>query len=198
LEDVPHQAEQGGVTVHPLKQLMWLKIGLGEKEDYSDYTDPFYAECAKRMFPRQKGQITLTRSYSMNDDDMSFMREVFMPDTQGNDKPKLPFNQYIVEWGLHRVSQEVNTATGGGGALADMRRKYGNHFQCRYSIPRPDGEPIKVSVISGMMFYSRKDAPYEVMIDGGSDRHMAYQTDEDLMLLLAKLLNEGDGHGLSK
>ena len=135
----------------------------------------------------------------MNDDDMSFMREVFMPDTQGNDKPKLPFNQYIVEWGLHRVSQEISSTD--SGALADMRRKYGNHFQCEYSIPRSGGTPIKVSVISGMMFYSRKDAPYEVMVFGvpeyGGDPY-AYQTDEDLMLLLAKLLNEGDGHGLSK
>jgi hypothetical protein len=177
--------------MHPLKQLMWLKIGLGEKEDYSDYTDPFYAECAKRMFPRQKGQITLTRSYSMNDDDMSFMREVFMPDTQGNEKPKLPFNKYIVEWGLHRVSQEVSSTD--SGALADMRRKYGNHFQCEYSIPRSSGTPIKVSVISGMMFYSRKDAPYEVMVCGVPEYEgapYAYQTDEDLMLLLAKLLGQ--------
>jgi hypothetical protein len=183
--------------MHPLKQLMWLKIGLPhEPEDYSKHTDPFYAECAKRMFPRQKGQITLTRRYAMQEDDMSFMREVFMPDTQGNEKPKLPFSQYITEWGLHRMSQEVNATE--GGAMADMRRKYGNHFQCRYSIPRTGGAVSNVSVICGMMFYSRKDAPYEVMVDGDNDYHLPYQTDEDLMLLIAKLLNEGESHGLSK
>ena len=41
-----------------------------------------------------------------------------------------------------------------------------------------------------MMFYSRKDAPYEVMVYDGNEDPYAYQTDEDLMLLLAKLLGE--------
>ena len=139
----------------------------------------------------------------MHDDDMSFMREVFMPDTQGNDKPKLPFNKYIVEWGYHHMSKDLENlkdAPDPNGAMANMRRKYGESFQCKYKLPRPDGTVTEVSVICGMMFYSRKDAPYEVMVyDGTEDNDpYAYQTDEDLMLLLAKLLGEGDSHGLSK
>jgi hypothetical protein len=83
-----------------------------------------------------------------------------------------------------------------------MKEKYGNHFQCKYKLPRPDGTVTEVSVISGMMFYSRKDAPYEVMVYTAYDERdnypYSYQTDEDLMLLLAKLLGEGGSHGLSK
>jgi len=38
-----------------------------------------------------------------------------------------------------------------------------------------------------------------MVYDGTEDNDpYAYQTDEDLMLLLAKLLGEGDSHGLSK
>jgi hypothetical protein len=129
----------------------------------------------------------------MHEDDMSFMREVFMPDTQGNDKPKLPFNQYITEWGLHPISVEGDV----DGAMHKMKEKYGNHFRAIYKVPRPDGTVTEVGVISGMMFYSRKDAPYEVMVhDGRKNDPYAYQTDEDLMLLLAKLL--GEDNGLSK
>jgi hypothetical protein len=167
--------------MHPLKQTLWLKIGLGETEEYAD---PVYAECAKRIFPRRKGQITLARRYAMHDDDMSFMREVFMPDTQGNDKPKLPFNQYITEWGLH----PMNITGDVDGAMAKMRDKYGESFQCRYSIPCSGGAVFNVSVISGMMFYSRKDAPYEIMGPDMDGDVLPYQTDEDLMVYLAKLV----------
>ena len=132
---------------------------------------------------------------AMMDDDMSFMREVFMPDEHGNEKPRLPYNEFIYEWGLHPVSQ------GKGEALADMHRKYGDHFICRYRVPRPSGRVVELSVISGMMFYSRKGEPYEVMVNGGEDNHgdpLAYQTDEDLMLLIAKLLTEGESDGIPK
>lgn len=119
----------------------------------------------------------------MSEDDMSFMREVFMPDAQGNDKPKLPFNQYITEWGLHPMSM------GNDKALKYMHTKYGDHFQCRYAIPCASGAVFNVSVISGMMFYSRKDAPYEVMGPDTDDDVLPYQTDEDLMVYLAKLVS---------
>jgi hypothetical protein len=137
----------------------------------------------------------------MREDDMSFMQEVFMPDTQGNEKPRLPYNQYIVEWGYHHMCKDLDDLKDEpdpNGALAKMRKKYGKSFQCRYSIPRPDGTKTELSVISGMMFYSRTDAPYEVMVYDGDEDPLPYQTDEDLMLLLAKLLGEGETNGLPK
>jgi hypothetical protein len=128
----------------------------------------------------------------ITEDDMSFMKEVFMPDTQGNEKPRLPFNQYITVWGYHPLTNEVMELKNKEGAVARMHNKYGDSFQCKYSIPRPSGKLTEMSVISGMMFYSRKDAPYEVIVyDGKEDSApLAYQTDEDLMLLIAKLLTE--------
>jgi hypothetical protein len=133
----------------------------------------------------------------MHEDDMSFMREVFMPDTQGNEKPRLPFNKYIFEWGYHHMCKDLEKlkdAPDPNGALAKMRDKYGESFMAKYRIPRPDGTKTEVSVICGMMFYCRKDAPYEVMVyDNREDNDpYAYQTDEDLMLLIAKLLGEND------
>lgn len=139
----------------------------------------------------------------MYDDDMSFMREIFMPDDQGNEKPRLPFNKYIVEWGYHPMSQGVMTKGDANGALSKMRKKYGDSFMCKYKIPRPDGKVVHLSVISGMMFYSRKDAPYEILCsldeeEDGTNDPRPYQTDEDLMLLIAKLLGEGETNGLPK
>ena len=137
----------------------------------------------------------LRSSTLMHEDDMSFMCEVFIPDAELKQKPRLPFNEYIVNWGLHPMSVEVREKAPHLSALSYMRKKYGDSFQCRYNIPRPDGTFTELSVISGMMFYCRKDAPYEVMIYGGkSDGDpLPYQTDEDLMLLIAKLLGESDG-----
>lgn len=155
----------------------------------------------------------------MSEDDMTFMHEVFMP--ENGDKPKLPFAQYIQAWGFHPLTQETSkekdtvqgdTKQGSGSAMADMRRKYGEHYQVFYKVPRPDGTLTKLSVICGMMFYSRKDEPYEVMVytspEAGENQPLPYQTDEQLMLLIAKLLNQGDNiathqgegedHGLSK
>jgi hypothetical protein len=54
-----------------------------------------------------------------------------------------------------------------------------------------------VSVISGNMFYCRPDAPYEVRVIGmNDDEPRGYQTDEDLMILLAKLVAQGDTDGI--
>lgn len=130
----------------------------------------------------------------ITEDDMSFMKEVFMPDNEGNEKPRLPFNQYIREWGYHPLTNEVMVLKNKNGAVGRMHNKYGDSFQCRYSIPRPSGKLTEMSVISGMMFYSRKDAPYEVMVYDVKENNnpLAYQTDEDLMLLIAKLLSEDD------
>lgn len=167
---------------------MGIKADIFLKEDS---THPWQETVSKRM----RGAYDTRGHYIMHEDDMSFMKEVFMPDDQGNEKPRLPYNKYIVEWGYHGMCKDLDDlkdAPDPNGALAKMREKYGESFQCVYKLPRPDGTKIKVSVISGMMFYSRKDAPYEVMVYDGSEDPYAYQTDEDLMLLLAKLLGEGE------
>ena len=104
-----------------------------------------------------------------HDSEFAHMHNVFMP--IDGDKPDLPFNEFITDFGLHRVS--------GSG-------KYSNNFFAQYTIPR-DGGTIGVSVICGNMFYCSPDAPYEVMVNGTGDPE-GYMTDEQLMILLAKLI----------
>jgi hypothetical protein len=168
--------------MNPVKQLMWLKIGIGELDKYAD---PVYTECAKRMHPRRKGQITLSRKYSMADDDMSHMEDVFL-------KRQLPFAEYLVECGYHHMSREWMDNP--SGAVGNMMDKYGYHFSAKYEIPCAGGAVFNVSVICGKMFYSSTDAPYEILgpserDDDGSDPR-AYQTEEDLMVYLAKLVSK--------
>jgi hypothetical protein len=169
--------------MNPVKQLMWLKIGLGETEEY---TDPVYTECAKRTVPRRKGQITLTRKYSMMDDDMSHMEDVFL-------KRQLPFAEYLVECGYHRMSMEMMDKP--SGPTSNMMEKYGYHFSAKYEIPCAGGAVFNVSVICGKMFYSSIDGPYEVMgpsvsVHDDSGDPSGYQTEEDLMVYLAKLVSK--------
>lgn len=180
---------------------LWLSTGLQMPPEEM----PYHAEMMNRMSVAagwshdQDAKFYARRNkYRMNEDDMTFMKEVFMPDDQGDEKPKLPFSKYIVQWGYHPLTMETYRTQGSDktGALAEMRRKYGDHFQAMYQVPRPDGTLTKVSVISGMMFYSRKDEPYEVMVYAPGkeyDGPLPYQTDEQLMLLIAKLLGENDG-----
>lgn len=185
----------------PIKTKLWLSIGLNNEARFGER--PYQKEAEQRMLPRipdntvKPDFFNLRRKYQMHEDDMTFMKEVFMPDDQGNTKPKLPFNQYIVKWGYHPLTLEAMQKHEADqeprSAMSDMRRKYGDHYQVEYSIPRPDGTATKVSVISGIMFYSREKEPYEVMVyDTAStyDDPLPYQTDEQLMLLIAKLLAE--------
>ena len=108
----------------------------------------------------QKGSFKMTRN------DMSHMVSVFMPIDR--DKPCLPYDEFIVDSGRHPRLQE-----------------HGDHFYAKYVFP--NGK--KVSVICGGMFYSRMDAPYEVMSDDEDEPH-GYQTDEELMILLAKAIGD--------
>lgn len=120
------------------------------------------------------------------EDDMEFMREIFMPDKDGNLKPLLPFAQYITEWGEHPMA---------GAHTPEYQKKYGTSFAAKYKIPRPDGSLTSISVVCGSYFYSSRDKPYEVLILGPDDTDrepFGYQTDEDLMLGIARLLNEGE------
>jgi hypothetical protein len=103
-------------------------------------------------------------------DDMSHMVAVFVP--VGRDKPALPYDEFITEGGFHPSSFAESA-------------EYGRHFYAKYEFP--NGK--KVSVICGGMFYSRTDAPYEVMFEDEDDPH-GYQTDEELMILLAKEIGD--------
>jgi hypothetical protein len=79
-------------------------------------------------------------------------------------------------------------------ALGAMKDKYGLHFSAKYEIPCVSGKVFNVSVISGKMFYSKIDAPYEIMChalrheDDDTNDPLAYQTDEQLMIFLAKVI----------
>ena len=108
----------------------------------------------------------------MTRDDMTHMEAVFLPIDR--DKPSLPYDEFIVEWGRHPIG--------------DMEGK-GGHYYVRYEFP--NGK--KVSVVCGAMFYSRIDAPYEVRVDDKSNYEgepHGYKTDEDLMILLAKAIGD--------
>jgi len=111
-------------------------------------------------------------------DDMSHMVSVFVPIDR--DKPCLPYDEFITEGGLH-PSVFANDPKYGG----PNDPKYGGHFYAKYKFPNGKG----VSVICGQMFYSRIDAPYEVMFDDEDDPY-GYQTDEELMILLAKAIGD--------
>ena len=142
------------------------------------------------------------RMYLMIEDDMSHMEDVFL-------HRQLPFPEYIVRSGYHETTREVigktcaaetdkNATSEQVGMFRKMMNKYGLHFRAVYEIPCASGRVINVSVISGKMFYSRTDAPYEVLCsldedESGTNDPRPYQTDEDLMLLLAKLIGEKDG-----
>ena len=100
-------------------------------------------------------------------DDMTHMEAVFLPTDR--DRPSLPYDEFIVDGGRHPIG--------------DLEGE-GGHYYVRYEFP--NGK--KVSVVCGAMFYSRIDAPYEVRID--DDEPHGYQTDEELMILLAKAIGD--------
>jgi hypothetical protein len=107
------------------------------------------------------------------DDEYAYMQAVFMPIDRY--KPNLPFSEFITDSGAHMIVR--------GSA------KYQHHYHARYSIPSPRGT-MDVSVISGRLFYCTPDAPYEVSIN--QDEPRGRVTDEELMILLAKIISGGD------
>jgi hypothetical protein len=104
------------------------------------------------------------------DDRFAHMQNVFMPTDR--DKPNLPFSEFIVEHGQHKI----------------MRVDSDHHYYARYSIPR-GSEVMDVSVISGSMFYCEPHAPYEVSVN--MDEPHGRLTDEDLIIFLAKIVAGG-------
>ena len=104
----------------------------------------------------------------MTRNDMSHMEAVFVPIDR--DKPCLPYDEFITVSGRHPRLQQ-----------------HGDHFYAKYVFP--NGK--KVSVVCGRLFYSTIDAPYEVRVDDNeSEPIQGYQTDEDLMILLAKAIGD--------
>lgn len=109
------------------------------------------------------------------DDEYAFMQAVFMPIDRH--KPNLPFSEFITESGTHMIVRGIENPL------------YRHHYHARYSIPSPRGT-MDVSVISGRLFYCTPDAPYEVSIN--QDEPRGRITDEELMILLAKIISGGD------
>ena len=109
-------------------------------------------------------------------EDMSFMEAVFQPINRN--KPSLPYDEFIAEWGEHPIG-------------AGEKSKVGKHFFARYKFP--NGR--EVSVVCGQLFYSTVAAPYEVWVTGKDGKKemedpLGFQTDEDLMILLAKAIGD--------
>jgi hypothetical protein len=150
-------------------------------------------DVAKEIVPRYAN-----KEYMMIEDDMSFMEPIFM-------ERQLPFAEYLEKSGYHSITQEIINKYNNPdnpdhaskrSALEGMLDKYGKHFAATYRFPCKGGASISISVISGKMFYSKIDAPYEILgvalgpidDDEYTPEPMPYQTDEQLMIYLAKVL----------
>ena len=132
---------------------------------------------------------TLDQMVSDRVKEFDHMHEVFLPDKHGDEKPRLPFSEYIVEWGYHPMYESA--LRNPDGIMSQMARKNGKSFRAIYSIPCKGGAMMKVSVVCGATMHCSANAPYEVNMPNiwqNSEDPFGYQTDEDLMILLAKLI----------
>jgi hypothetical protein len=102
------------------------------------------------------------------------MRELFMT-------PSLPFKEYIVEHGLHHITQS-KSVNGKDETLAD-------HFYADYLFP---DQLVSVSLIHGPLFHCSLEQPYEWRASdlsrGKQEEPIGYQTDEDLYIFLTKVI----------
>ena len=89
--------------------------------------------------------------------------------------PLLPFGEYVVKSGKHPLCRELDKTS----------QNHEHLFMAKYEFPNGH----VVSVISGELFYCEEGKPYEVMWETDPDESdvFGYQTDEQLMLLLAKI-----------
>ena len=101
------------------------------------------------------------------DNDMSFMRVVFI--SPHKRKPSLPYVEFITKWGENLSLRNLNE---------------GEHYFAQYLFPNG----TRVGVLCGALFRSTIDGPYEVSIN--QEASWGYQTDRDLMLLLAKAIGD--------
>lgn len=107
-------------------------------------------------------------------------------------KQEMPFKEFIVmdkehEIGKNDIRQELKTLAFNFGDLESRR--------VRYEFPNGYG----ASVIMGELFHTSKDCPYEIgllhhgkldyrALGEDTDDVLGYQTDADLMIVLAKLM----------
>ena len=95
-------------------------------------------------------------------------------------KRQLPYAEYLTECGLHPMKAGYTQAMEG--------TPFPKQYSAKYFFP--DNE-IEVSVIHGVLFYCGYDAPYEILITQGERKQqgpLGYQTDEDLFILLTKII----------
>ena len=108
-------------------------------------------------------------------------------------KHELPFKEFIVldkihEIGEHDIKSELKSLALNFGEL-DSRR-------VRYEFPNGYG----ASVIMGELFHTSKEGPYEIgllhhgkldytALGGDTNDVLSFQTDADLMIVLAKLMD---------
>ena len=100
------------------------------------------------------------------------MYEVFM-------NRQLPYAEYLTECGLHSMK---------AGYLKEGDAPFPKHYSAKYFFP--DSE-IEVSVIHGVLFHCGYGEPYEIMVTQGERKQqgpLGYQTDEDLFILLTKII----------
>ena len=92
---------------------------------------------------------------------------------------QLPYAEYLTECGEHPMK---------AGYLKDGDAPFPKHYSAKYFFP---DSGIEVSVIHGMLFHCGPDEPYEIMVTQGERKQqgpLGYQTDEELFILLTKII----------
>ena len=108
------------------------------------------------------GELTMDRS-------VKAMEKIFTPDIHGNEKPLLPFSSYIYEWG----------------------RATNDYFFAYYRIPCSSGAVAKVNVVAcNHVAYEVSTPCWEDWCDCDGTCTRSFQTDEDVILTLARIINQ--------
>jgi len=93
---------------------------------------------------------------------------------------QLPYAEYLTECGEHPMQ---------AGYTNELRGKpFPKHYSAKYFF---SDSGIEVSVIHGVLFHCGYDEPYEIMVTQGKRKGQGpfgYQTDEELFILLTKII----------
>jgi hypothetical protein len=106
-------------------------------------------------------------------DKVDGMEEVFM-------NRQLPYAEYLTECGLHPMQMSYTNELRG--------KPFPKHYSAKYFFP---DSGIEVSVIHGVLFHCGYDEPYEILVTQGKREGqgpLGYQTDEELFILLTKVI----------
>ena len=93
---------------------------------------------------------------------------------------QMPFAEYLTECGEHPMKAGYTHAMEG--------TPFPMHYSAKYFFP---DSGIEVSVIHGMLFNCNPDTPYEILVTQGKRKQqgpLGYQTDEELFILLTKVI----------